>query len=141
VKNYLPIGVHIILDLKNIHNFLLHDIETVEFIMCKAAELSGAKILSVAKHKFEPAGFTCVVLLSESHFSIHTYLDMDDFVNGFGSAYIDAYTCGEDCIPMIGINYLIDRLCTDESIVSMKVLKRGLDSGIIDLSEMCEGMC
>jgi len=69
------------------------------------------------------------------------YLDMDDFVNGFGSAYIDAYTCGEDCIPMIGINYLIDRLCTDESIVSMKVLKRGLDSGIIDLSEMCEGMC
>ena len=35
--------------------------------------VSKVEILNVASHKFEPQGFTLVALLSESHFSFHTF--------------------------------------------------------------------
>lgn len=130
---YLEEGRHIIVDIKNIHNCILEDTETIEYIMCEVARLSGAKILGISKHKFKPVGFTCVLLLSESHMSIHTYVDEDNLANGFGSCYADLYTCGTTCNPEIGIKYLIERLCSEESIVSMKVFKRGLDSGIEEM--------
>lgn len=48
---------------------------------------SGASILQATKHEFYPQGFTAVVLLAESHVSIHTYPEE-------GIAYIDCFTCG-----------------------------------------------
>lgn len=132
-QKYIEEGTHVIVDIKNVHNFLLENTETIEYIMCEAARLSGANILNIVKHKFEPVGFTCVLLLSESHMSIHTYVDEDNLVSGMGSCYIDFYQCGSGN-PLIGVNYLIDRLCSEESVVSMKVLKRGLDVGIVEIN-------
>lgn len=132
MKNkYISEGVSIICDIKNIHNFILEDINTIEFTMCEAVRLSGANILNISKHKFEPVGFTCVLLLSESHMSIHTYVDEDNLVDGLGSCYIDFYQCGSGN-PLIGVKYLISKLCSEESVVSMKVFKRGLDCGIVE---------
>ena len=37
------------------------------------AKAAKVEILNVASHKFEPQGFTLVALLSESHFSFHTF--------------------------------------------------------------------
>lgn len=128
---YISEGVHAICDIKNIHNFILEDTETIEYIMSEAARLSSANILNIVKHKFEPVGFTCVLLLSESHMSIHTYVDEDNLVDGFGSCYIDFYQCGNGN-PLVGVNYLINKLCSEESVVNMKVFKRGLDVGIIE---------
>lgn len=34
---------------------------------------SGFKVLTISKHYFQPYGFTCLWLLSESHFAIHTF--------------------------------------------------------------------
>lgn len=130
---YLEEGRHIIVDIKNIHNCILEDTETIEYIMCEVARLSGAKILGISKHKFKPVGFTCVLLLSESHMSIHTYVDEDNLANGFGSCYADFYQCGNGN-PLVGVNYLINRLCTEESVVSMRVFKRGLDCGIVGIN-------
>ena len=128
---YISEGVHYLCDLHNISNNKLNDINYLESIMIKACELSGATVLNVYKHKFEPAGVTILITLQESHFSIHTYVDFDN-KDGLNKAMCDFFGCGS-CNPEIGIKYLIDNLCSEESVISMKVFKRGLDSGIEEM--------
>ena len=48
---------------------------------------SGATVLASHSHAFHPQGATAVVVLAESHVSIHTWPE-------WGGATIDAYTCG-----------------------------------------------
>lgn len=49
---------------------------------------SGATIENMMKKQFEPQGLSILYLLSESHFSIHTWPE-------FGACAIDFYHCGE----------------------------------------------
>jgi len=56
--------------------------------LLEAANMMGLSVLGAAKHEFYPQGLTAVVLLSESHISIHTYPEQ-------GYAYVDAFTCGD----------------------------------------------
>lgn len=55
-----------------------------------AVKESGATLLEAVDHVFEPEGLTMVVLLSESHASIHTYPEHD-------ACFIDLFTCGTSC--------------------------------------------
>ncbi len=68
----------------------LEDVETLARIMELAVNECGATILKTAEHRFEPMGFTMMLLLSESHASIHTYPEK-------GACFIDLFTCGENC--------------------------------------------
>lgn len=85
--------------------------------MVKAAEACGASVLSVQAQQFEPQGATVLVLLSESHVSIHTYPEK-------GFAALDCYTCGETVDPQKAIDYMIQILRPDK--VYAKKLVRGL---------------
>ena len=53
-------------------------------------------------HRFEPVGVTGVIVLSESHLSIHTWPET-------GYAAVDFYTCG-DCNPHAGADVLFEGL-------------------------------
>ena len=53
-------------------------------------------------HEFEPQGVTGVIVLSESHLSIHTWPET-------GYAAVDFYTCG-DCNPHAGVDVLFEGL-------------------------------
>ena len=55
--------------------------------MREAAEASGATVVMSHSHNFQPQGTTVVIVLAESHVSIHTWPE-------WGGATIDAYTCG-----------------------------------------------
>lgn len=107
-KKYLAEGIHLIYDIYNVDNKLLNDGDFLEKMLVKASELSGATVLGVSKHKFEPAGYSVLVSLSESHASIHTYVDLDND-NG-SSAMCDIFTCGNSCFPMKGIDYILEVL-------------------------------
>lgn len=48
--------------------------------------------VSRAFHQFEPIGVTGVIVLSESHFSAHTYPETD-------RVYVDLFCCSNDFIP------------------------------------------
>jgi len=85
--------------------------------MIEAAEASGATVLSVQSKQFEPQGATVLVLLSESHLSIHTYPEK-------GFAAIDCYTCGETVDPQTAIDYLVTMLKPEH--VHAKKLIRGI---------------
>jgi S-adenosylmethionine decarboxylase len=65
----------------------LNDVDRIRFDMSKAIEKIGATILSVTEHKFEPEGMSLVMLLAESHASVHTYPEHK-------ACFLDVFTCG-----------------------------------------------
>ncbi|RCW48031.1 adenosylmethionine decarboxylase [Paenibacillus prosopidis] len=119
---YSTYGRHIALDVWGVDFSLLDDVEFLKQGMIDAAVKSRADVLSVTYKKFEPNGCTVLILVSESHLSIHTYPE-EKF------AAIDCFTCGKKVDPQIAINYLIDILKPKK--MYMKKLIRGLDEIVI----------
>ena len=68
------VGHHILVDLCDVDAATLCDGETLERLLCGAAVAAGARVLSSHFHSFGAGGgITGVVLLAESHISIHTW--------------------------------------------------------------------
>jgi S-adenosylmethionine decarboxylase len=84
-------GTHLIADCSDVsRNVCLDDQKMLE-VMADAARLAGATVISQVRYKFgqnSPPGFTCVVMLDESHISAHTYADL-------GLIALDVFTCGD----------------------------------------------
>jgi S-adenosylmethionine decarboxylase len=90
-------GIHLLIDLSGATR--LDDLETVEAALRESAIVSGATILNVDLHHFEPnGGISGVVVLSESHISIHTWPERS-------FAALDIFMCG-DCNPYKAIPVL-----------------------------------
>ncbi|MCY4045577.1 MAG: adenosylmethionine decarboxylase [Cellvibrionales bacterium] len=60
----------------------------IEALMVDAANASGVSIVQKIFHTFSPQGVTGVVVIEESHLSIHTWPEA-------GYASVDFYTCGD----------------------------------------------
>lgn len=63
-------------------------------IMNRIAERSGFTVVKQAFHQFEPHGTTGVLVLSESHFSAHTYPEDN-------KVYLDVFCCSPSFDPKI----------------------------------------
>lgn len=64
--------------------------EQVLDVLARAARRAGATVISQIRYRFggdSPPGFTAVVMLDESHCSVHTYADQ-------GLMALDVFTCG-----------------------------------------------
>ena len=83
---------HCIMELWECTAGFLDNRELIQQAMVQAALESGAEIRNVSFHKFEPQGVSGVVVISESHLSIHTFPE-------HGYASIDVFTCGERIDP------------------------------------------
>lgn len=84
-----PHGRHLLLDLAGIAAPRLTDPVALESALREAAGLAGATVLSGHFHHFgEGGGVTGVLLLSESHISIHTWPE-------HGFAAVDIFMCGD----------------------------------------------
>jgi S-adenosylmethionine decarboxylase len=110
-------GRHVAVDAWGVDFDLLNDPKFLEDMMVQAAEKCGATVLSTQSKQFEPQGATVLVLLSESHISIHTYPER-------GFAALDCYTCGETVDPQIAMDFMISVLKPEAAYP--KVLKRGV---------------
>ncbi|AUS09878.1 adenosylmethionine decarboxylase [Laceyella sacchari] len=110
-------GRHVAMDAWGVDFDLINDVAFLEHHMKEAAKACGATILSVQSQQFEPQGATVLVMLSESHLTIHTYPEK-------GFAALDCYTCGHTVDPMIAIKYMIDVLKPTQAF--SKVLRRGV---------------
>ena len=83
-----PAGVHLLADMSGIAADLLTSCTKIEQLLRDAADVAGAHVLHSHFHGFgEGQGVTGVVLLAESHISIHTWPD-----DGFAAA--DIFMCG-----------------------------------------------
>ncbi|WP_433707351.1 adenosylmethionine decarboxylase [Paenibacillus illinoisensis] len=114
---YSTFGRHVAVDVWGVDFDLLNSAEYLQAQLVEAAEACGATVMSVQSKQFEPQGATVLVLLSESHLSIHTYPER-------GFAAIDCYTCGETVDPQLAIDYLVSVLKPE--ITYAKKLVRGL---------------
>ena len=88
---YAPRGKHLILTLSGCTAPLLDDRPCLESLVRRAAEATGATVLSLQAHHFEPHGVTVLALLAESHMSLHSYPET-------GVVFVDCFTCGA-CDP------------------------------------------
>lgn len=114
---FSPSGKHVIADAWGLNSELIDDAELLQNSMVEVAEACGLTILSVQCYKFSPQGATIIVLLAESHFSIHTYPEK-------GFAAIDCYTCGEATDPNQVVNKLLTILKPKN--IYVKKLLRGV---------------
>ncbi len=64
-------------------------VENIKQPFLEAVELSGACYIGDIFHQFEPFGVTGVVVVSESHFSIHTWPE-------HGLAVVDILSCSKE---------------------------------------------
>lgn len=87
---YEFVGHHFVASFVECNQEALTNVEELAKALEAAAIASGAKILSTSKYVFPGNGLTMVILLSESHASIHTYPE-------FGACFIDLFTCGHHC--------------------------------------------
>ena len=82
----IKVGEHITLDFLGVKKDYPQSF--YEKVIYKIAKAAKVEILNVCSHKFEPQGFTLVALLSESHFSFHTFPER-------GVISFDFFTCGK----------------------------------------------
>lgn len=93
-------GRHIIAEIWDIDGDVINDANKIEKIFVDAALAMGAEIREVAFHQFAPQGVSGVVIISESHLTVHTFPE-----HSYMS--VDVYTCGT-LDPNVAIQYIID---------------------------------
>jgi len=114
-----PRGTHIICELSGCDTRVLTDLGRVRSIMVAAAKEANAEVLKVAFHRFDPHGVSGVVVIAESHLSIHTWPES-------GYAAVDFYTCGDHTDPWRACEYAAEKLGA-QSMLTTEV-KRGIAS-------------
>lgn len=84
-----PLGEHFILELYDCTRDTLDNLLKIQSTLLKAARIAGATIINHHFHKFSPQGVSGVIVIAESHLSIHTWPE-------HGYAAIDLFTCNMD---------------------------------------------
>ena len=92
----LKLGEHFIFDLSNCNHEILMDSERAYSLFAQAVHESGLTVVDEGFYKFSPHGFTCFLLLAESHASLHAWPEYD-------YCAIDLFPCaiGKDMLPLI----------------------------------------
>jgi S-adenosylmethionine decarboxylase proenzyme len=102
-ETYVAQGRHLMLTLTGCPSSLLDDEAALLDITQRAVAATDAQVLNVSSHHFEPQGVTILILLAESHASIHTYPEE-------GIAFWDCFTCGWRCDPERSTAVLVEAL-------------------------------
>jgi S-adenosylmethionine decarboxylase len=83
-------GKHFIASYSGCDREALCNLDNLREVMVDATKRCGATILGATEYVFAPDGLTMVILLSESHASIHTYPEHQ-------ACFVDLFTCGDKC--------------------------------------------
>ena len=98
-------GRHVIADLHDVSAEVLGSIDFWKEILIDGAKKSGATVLSDHFHHFgEGYGIAGVIVLAESHISIHTWPEKN-------YAAIDVFMCGT-CDPEVAVDHITSKINT-----------------------------
>lgn len=111
-----PEGRHVILELLDCDPERLNNESFVATIMRAAAQEAKATIVSSSFHTFNPQGISGVVIIAESHLTIHTWPE-------WRYAAVDIFTCGNVDIDS-AVKYLVKGF--DSLKPSILEIKRGV---------------
>jgi S-adenosylmethionine decarboxylase len=108
------LGRHMLLELRECNKAVLDDLKYLENALVSAAKEAGATVLDQSFHQFAPQGVSGVVLIAESHLSLHTWPE-------HAYAAVDIFTCGTTVKIEVAADVLIRMLgCKDPSIMEVK---------------------
>ena len=113
---------HLLLELYRCDCAKLNDELFLRCTLNRAAKLAKAKVLNLISNKFEPQGVTAIVLLAESHISIHTWPESN-------YSAVDIFTCGQNMMPELASQYLIESLMAKEH--SLRVIERNPPAAVL----------
>jgi S-adenosylmethionine decarboxylase len=86
LDQFLKLGEHFICELSDCDQALLFDSERARKLFTQAIRSSGLTVIDEGFFQFSPHGFTCYLLLAESHASLHAWPE-------YGYCAIDLFTC------------------------------------------------
>jgi len=87
-NSQLHVGAHYLVELSECDISLINSESHLRERLLEAIGQSGARIIRDVFHSFSPHGVTGVVVIAESHVSIHTWPE-------HGYAAVDIFTCSE----------------------------------------------
>jgi len=111
-------GYHYIIEASGCDPGVLADVNTLKRILLEAAKVGEMSIRSVYFYKFSPQGVSGLVVVSESHISIHTWPEK-------GYAAIDVYTCDSNSEPERTVSYILEQIRA--SYAHITELERGIE--------------
>ena len=114
-EKFIHQSKHLLLELYRCDYEKLNDESYLRCTLNRAAKLAKATVLNLISNKFEPQGVTAIVLLAESHISIHTWPESN-------YSAVDIFTCGQNMMPELASQYLIEVLKAKEH--SLRVIER-----------------
>lgn len=111
------LGKHLLVELHGCDPDALKSIDLIREAMVTAAKIANATIIGVSFHEFSPFGISGVVVIAESHLSIHTWPE-------YRYAAVDIFTCGDQLKPEVAVDYITLQLKSKN--VSVVEVRRGL---------------
>jgi S-adenosylmethionine decarboxylase len=106
-----------LVELKDCNPEILKNLEKVRSALVTAAKKAKATVIDLSFREFQPFGISGVVVIAESHLTIHTWPE-------YSYAAVDIFTCGDHIKSEVAASHIIEELeSKNPSIVEMK---RGL---------------
>ena len=108
------LGRHLLIELFDCDPDVINNLEAVKGALVEAARRAQATIVDVVFHEFNPFGISGVVVIAESHLSIHTWPE-------YRYAAVDIFSCGDVLQPEVAASYLVEQFAAERtSIVEMQ---------------------
>jgi S-adenosylmethionine decarboxylase len=125
-SEFVQLGDHIVAEFLECEH--IDDYQMLESVLRDAAQQAGATVINIVIHQFCPQGMSGLVLLAESHISIHTWPE-------HGYVAVDTYTCGAH----VRVQTIIDVL---QAFFKPKKIRQILiDRGYDNIDEEVYGAC
>lgn len=113
------LGRHCIADISHCKIKKLDNVDFIKKILIESAKECNLHVVNDMFYKFNPIGVSGILVLSESHITIHTWPEYD-FVA------IDAFTCGKNMNP----NEVCEKVATKFKGIITNIKK--IDRGVLD---------
>jgi S-adenosylmethionine decarboxylase len=111
------LGRHLLLELFDCDSDAINNLAAVKSALVEAAKRAHATIVDVVFHEFNPFGVSGVVVIAESHLSIHTWPE-------YRYAAVDIFSCGDILKPEVAASYLVEQFGAERT--SVVEMQRGM---------------
>lgn len=122
------LGKHFLLELSGCPYELLNNKNFIRETLLCAARAANATVVSTNFHTFSPYGVSGVVVIAESHITIHTWPEL-------GYAALDIFTCGSEAMPEAAVQYCKTAFQAKHT-SSVKIVR-----GLVDLQNNKQARC
>jgi S-adenosylmethionine decarboxylase len=116
------LGNHLLIEYYDCDSEVLKNTPLIEEYMIEAAKMAQATIVESVFHTFSPWGVSGVVVIEESHLTIHTWPE-------YKYAAVDLFTCGNTINPWVAFKFLEEKLKAERA--DLAEISRGMIGRIL----------